>query len=253
MATVTWPAELSPAQRRDVVSCARWSRLAYTAVPESSKTLNVTRVVCDGCDAHCFVFEEDGTLVITVRGTASAEDMLCDVRVVQSLLEDIPDVLVHAGFNLQFKALSRIVNQRVIAHLVRGGKLICTGHSLGAGVAALFAVSYGIRFPQKVSYYGFGSPRQGNVVFMELMRSTTSLAVIVKNLRDPVCACIPAICLPQRYEHAGLPVLIGRDPDPELPDLLYVGDHDIAKYVQNLEDSINHRSPAKKHSVCSIT
>lgn len=195
---ITWPAALSERVRKDVVRCGTVSQMAYgNRIAESPKTLHVTHVVCEGCDARCLVFQDrEGSLVVAVRGTASAEDMLCDVRVVQSLLEGIPDVFVHAGFNLQFEALNQVVRQRLYTHLAQGGKMICTGHSLGTGVAAIFAVAYAIRFPVKVSYYGYGSPRQGNAVFTELMRTTTSSAVIVKNLRDHVCACILAICLP---------------------------------------------------------
>lgn len=208
-------------------------------------------VSCEGCDAQCLIFDGVGALVIAVRGTTSAEDMLCDVRVVQTLLEDIPDALVHRGFNIQFKALSRAVHGRIMAHLLGGGDLVCTGHSLGAGVAALFAVSYGVRFPGHVSYFGYGSPRQGNAVFMQLMKSTTTLAVEVKNLRDPVCASIPAFCLPSRYEHAGVPLQIGSDPSPDMPNLLFVCDHDIASYIENLEAGTLRAK--KSGNLCVVT
>lgn len=202
--------------------------------------LNVAFADCKECDAQSIIFDHtDGTLVVAVRGTNSAEDMLCDIRVRQTLLEDIPDVFVHEGFNIHFKALSGIMNTRIIRHLTAGGRLVCTGHSLGAGVAALFAVSYGIRFPGHVSYFGYGSPRQGNTVFSQLMMSQTSLAIIVKNMRDPVCASIPAICLPSQYEHAGTPLHIGSDPSPDMPDILHIGDHKIVKYIENLE-SVPH-------------
>lgn len=235
-----WPANLSQEQRKLVIDCAKWSRMAYSdgkqKVNDEPVLLNVTYIDCKECDAQSMIFDHsDGSLVIAVRGTNSAQDMLCDVRVVQTRLEDIPDVLVHKGFNIQFKALSSLMNKRIMKHLIAGGKLVCTGHSLGAGVAALFAVSYGIRFPGHVSYFGFGSPRQGNSVFSQLMASQTSLAIIVKNLRDPVCASIPALCLPLQYEHAGTPLLIGSDPSPDLPDLLHIGDHDIIRYIENLE------------------
>lgn len=219
------------------VQCAQWSNMAYASSCDS--LTNASYVECDGCDADCVIFDADKHLVIAVRGTTSKEDMFCDVHVVQTLLEDIPDVLVHSGFNMQYKALSSVVNQRVMKHLVEGGSLICTGHSLGAGVAALFAVSYGIRFPQKVSYYGFGSPRQGNRVFKQLMASTTLTSISVKNQRDPVCASIPSVCLPSRYEHAGLRVCIGTDPFPYLPNILFLRDHDIAEYITHLEETMS--------------
>lgn len=241
---VAWPASLGKEDRQKVRDCAHWAQLAYS--DEVSTTSgnepflqgsNLTNVRCEVGDAQCLIFDApDGTLVVSVRGTTSPEDMLCDICVVQTVLEDLPDVKVHAGFNVQYKGLSKVVNSRIMRHLTQGGNLICTGHSLGAGVAALFAVAYGIRFLGSVSYFGFGSPRQGNETFGHLMQTSTSTALIVKNLRDPICACIPAVCLPSRYEHAGVPVYIGEDPFPDVPNILNLADHDIAKYVTNLED-----------------
>lgn len=211
-------------------------------MPNNQMT-NITYVTCEGCDAQGIIFTaSDGDLVLAVRGTTSAMDMLCDVQVLQTSLESIPEAFVHDGFNDQFKALSSIMNARIIEHLLAGGQLVCTGHSLGAGVAALFAVSYAVRFPGKVSYFGYGSPRQGNAVFRKLMSSKTALAIIVKNNRDPVCASIPAVGLLSRYAHAGSLMLIGEDPCPNLPDLLHVQDHDIARYIENLQDTLPSKS-----------
>lgn len=248
-----WPTNLSSEQRKHIVQCATWSQMAYSDKPEGQapgspdnsmmNMTNLTYVSCEGCDAQGIIFNtNDGELVLAVRGTTSAMDMLCDVQVLQSLLESIPEAFVHDGFNDQFKALSSITNTRITQHLLAGGQLVCTGHSLGAGVAALFAVAYAVRFPGKVSYFGYGSPRQGNAVFSQLMSSKTLLAISVKNNRDPVCASIPAI---GRYTHAGLPMMIGEDPCPDLPDLLHIQDHDIAKYVENLQQD---RTPSSKKS-----
>lgn len=239
MTTISWPQSLSGRQRQTVLDCAKWSQMAYLdTVPASSDMTSVTQVACEDCDAQCLVFDAKNVLIVAVRGTTSAEDMLCDVRVVQTLLDDIPDVLVHRGFNVQCRAIVKVIDERVVGHLRTGGELICTGHSLGAGVAALIAVSYAVKYPGQVSYFGYGSPRQGNKVFMQLMQSTTSLAIVVKNLRDPVCASIPAICMPSRYEHAGLHIAIGTDPTPHVPNIVFIQDHDIAGYVENLQATV---------------
>lgn len=253
-----WPTNLSCEQRKRVIQCAKWSQAAYldeqvdhASEPRTDMT-DMTYVTCEGCDAQGIIFNaSDGALVIAVRGTTSAMDMLCDVQVLQTLLEDIPDVFVHDGFNDQFKALSGVTNARIIAHLQTGGELVCTGHSLGAGVAALLAVSYAIRFPGKVSYFGYGSPRPGNAVFSQHMVSHTSLAIIVKNKRDPVCASIPAVC----YTHAGALMLIGADPFPDLPNILHIQDHDIARYVKNLKEKLPDEASttkSKNQRQCSI-
>lgn len=231
-----WPLHLTPEQRKRVIECAKWSKVAYSdVVADGPEMKNVSMISCDDYDAQGILFNAvDGSLVLAIRGTTSAEDMMCDVQVVQSLLDGVKDLYVHDGFNDQFKALSKVVNERVSKHLLGGGELVCTGHSLGAGVAALFAVSYGIKFKGKVSYFGYGSPRQGNDVLRQLMASQTSFAISVKNNRDPVCGSVPAICLPSKYAHAGGKMHIGTDPCPEIPLLLYVRDHDISRYIAHL-------------------
>lgn len=235
---VAWPTTFSNEQKQAVIDCSRWSLLAYSGPSSDVHVLgikNLTTITCD-CGAHCKIFETlDGTLVVSVRGVDNPEDMLCNAQPKQIQLDDNPDVLVHESFHSQFKALSMILNFRIIRHLTQGGNLICTGHSFGAGVAALFAVHYGFQFLGSVSYFGYGSPRQGNAVFGHLMQTTTSMAVIVKNQRDPVCACIPQICLPATYEHAGSPIYIGEDPSPNIPNHLYIGDHDILNYIKNIQ------------------
>lgn len=236
---IAWPAGFTSTQRQDVVRAAKWSRMAYSHDNSDSPGLtHVTQTKCTQCDADCITFgADDDTLVVAVRGTDSPGDMLCDVQLSQTLLdhERMPDVLVHTGFHTQFRALLSVVDQRVTQHLQGGGKLVCTGHSLGAGVAALFAVWYGVRFPAHVSYFGFGSPRQGNYKFANLMQSSTVTAIMVKNHRDPVCSSILPTRLLMNYGHAGLLISIGKDLFPDVPNLLFIQDHDIQLYVENLE------------------
>lgn len=244
-----------------MIQCATWSQMAYSDKPvgQTPELTKMTYLTCEGCDAQGIIFDvtDGGALVLAVRGTTSAMDMLCDVQVLQTLFDGMPDVFVHDGFNDQFKALNGITDTRITEHLLAGGQFVCTGHSLGAGVAALFAVSYAVRFPGKVSYFGYGSPRQGNAVFSQLMSSRTLLAIIVKNQRDPVCASIPAVRLPSRYSHAGTLMMIGTDPSPGLPDPSHIRDHDIARYIQNLQDKSPGAGPTTEpercpHSQCSI-
>lgn len=244
---ITWPLDMTLPARQLVVKAATWSRMAYTSAPMFP---NVRRVDVAESDAHCLVLGpethgDDRLLVIAVRGTTSYMDAICDVEVNQVLLDAEEDgmcarAMVHGGFHKQFVDLNASIHLDVTRHLVTGGRLWCTGHSLGAGVASLFAVHYGARFPEgQVAFSGYGTPRSGNAAFSQLMQVSTSSAVCVKNHRDPVCASIPPVCihvssLSLCYEYAGKPVCIGHDPQPDLANPLFIRDHDIATYVRNL-------------------
>lgn len=227
---------MTASERRTVVDAATWSHMAY-----GSGKANVTYFSCEDCDAQCILLQPGGgVLVVAVRGTTSVEDVLCDIEFLQTPLLEADEqdrVMVHSGFDRQYRGLHAGVDAAITKHLVGGGTLVCTGHSLGAGVAALFAVCFGMRFPGKVSYFGYGSPRQGNVKFSALMRSSTSMAVAVKNHRDPVCSVIPQMCLPLRYEQAGVVLCIGHDPHPDVPNPLFLRDHDILGYISSLTHS----------------
>lgn len=212
---VDWPPNLTSLQRDQIVQGATWSQQAYT----------LSDADCASCDASCRLFSppmSQGSLVIAVRGTHTLLDALCDLEVNQVPLDDDTDqAMVHAGFHRQFIGLRSIIDKRVMDHLRTGGTLMCTGHSLGAGVASLFAGYYGRRFPGhgQASFCGYGTPRSGNAAFAALVEQSTSMAVCVRNQRDPVCSSIPPLAC---YRHAGDEVNIGHDPSPDVPDVLCI-------------------------------
>lgn len=232
------PPDLTLPQLHTVVAAATWSMRAYSATGDA----RVHRFECASCDAHCIVFSTDiptpDTLVVSVRGTASAKDMLCDLEVGQTCLTDcVQGVQVHTGFHRQSQALASLADAVIQEHMrsSASASVIFTGHSLGAGVASVMAAVYSLSFPGRVAFAGFGTPRSGNAALVQLIHSNTTMAVCVKNRRDPVCSCIPRTRFPVDYEHAGRVLCIGNDPFPDIPDPLFLRDHDISAYVRHLD------------------
>ena len=74
--------------------------------------------------------------------------------------------LVHFGFA---QALDKVYD-KIIDQIDRldttGLKIICTGHSLGAALATIFASRYDAKY-----LYTFGSPRVGNKDFVKEMNN----------------------------------------------------------------------------------
>lgn len=241
---IFWPDEFTVLQKELVVHAAHWSRLAYkVAVTKPEDVIHLTdfsirpitnleRFECPKTDAFCIIFNSDEkSLVVATRGTSSAEDVLCDLELEQTVFApERSDVLVHSGFHAQFIDLKAAIDTRVLAHLEAGGHLICTGHSLGAAVASIMTLAYALRFPKHVSFIGLGTPRPGNDAFAILMKQFSTTAYCVKNKRDPVCALVPSLW----YAQVGQEICIGHDEFPNIPDPLYWGDHRISEYIQNL-------------------
>lgn len=242
-----WPAcvGLSSDQVALVIKAAVWCKMAYTpnaCLADPSYNDATTHQDANG-DAVCIVFKPECTqgtsamLVVAVRGTHTFGDVISDLEVLQVPLDERhPHIYVHAGFAKQAQVLSTLAGPRILAHLASGGKVLCAGHSLGAGVASIMAANYGLSFPGHVSFIGYGTPRQGNAAFAEVLAtpSLVSSAICVRNHRDPVCSSIPPMCFPFEYHHAGRELCIGEDPFPDIPDLVYVRDHDIAAYIADL-------------------
>lgn len=239
MVNITWPTTLTALQRSMIVDASEWASMANW--PRHDLQTGVMAVECQGCDAHCIMFELDpenahahSTLVIAIGVTRSLDEMPYDFKTSCKLPGVTDSVRVHSTFHAQFLALDDVIGKWILKHVVSGDVLF-TGHGLGAPVAAIFAVSYGVKFTDKISYSGYGSPRPGNEAFADLMLCSTRLAVFVKNHRDPVCSIIPASDLPMHYAHAGQVIQIGYDPTPDLPDPIFNADHNILNYIENLK------------------
>ena len=147
---------------------------------------------CSASDAQAYAFKMGpcDPLILACRGTSSVQDALVDIslQLVPFVFADgnpRTGVSVHRGFCEQFNGIMPQVDELYKGHLAGGGTLLCTGHSLGSGVAALAALYYGQLYPGKVSYVGFGTPRVGNGEFVKMFNSVIKDPVRVCNGRDP--------------------------------------------------------------------
>ena len=122
----------------------------------------------------------------------------------------------------------------VYESFIGGPPLVLCGHSLGAGFSSIGALVYSLRFDSKgVSWSGFGCPRVGNKVWASIFNSRIVNGTRCKQGRDPVDSIIPPII----YRHVGNTyVHIGRsDPFEDISLMIDICDHDISKYVANLQ------------------
>jgi hypothetical protein len=80
----------------------------------------------------------DGHFVVACRGTTDISDALTDLNFIQRTMTLTPGA-AHAGFLDRAKTIPLEYFRRL---LVRGERVVLTGHSLGGAVASLLALRY---------------------------------------------------------------------------------------------------------------
>jgi hypothetical protein len=124
--------------------------------------------------------------IVAFRGTEpnKIEDFIADLRARPVVWPG--GGRVHAGFLAAYQAVHAPL-QAALDQLPSTGRLIFTGHSLGAAVATLAAAEFRARQPELVT---FGSPRVGDAGFAELLQGLPVQRVV--NCGDIVTRVPPA-------------------------------------------------------------
>ncbi|EIW83509.1 alpha beta-hydrolase [Coniophora puteana RWD-64-598 SS2] len=116
-------------------------------------------------------------LVVVFRGSRDLNHILVDTEAVLTPLSvpglsDIAGAEVHSGFQFAFNSVAEIVLDAVKDELKEhsGYELVVTGHSLGAAIASIAAVSLKSSFPRtNVRLFTFGQPRTGNAAYADIV------------------------------------------------------------------------------------
>jgi pimeloyl-ACP methyl ester carboxylesterase len=155
--------------------CAEMSRLAYADRPTVEAKLSAggfefkqwiggetreQRGATDGTDGFIAVRSDGQVAVLAFRGTESnkPEDILTDAMTASVPWKHGGEV--HRGFARAYG----LVRDKIVEALKQApGRLLITGHSLGAGIATLAAADLTERDRMLIT---FGSPRVGNETFV---------------------------------------------------------------------------------------
>ena len=120
--------------------------------------------VLPGAVAHYVALQKDQKVaVVGVKGTSGLEDLLTDCcgQVVSQTVEG-SDIRCHEGIWLASKRLAEDLDPLVSELLIPSGyRMVLTGHSLGAGTAALTGLILRSKYPElrdDLQVYAFASP-----------------------------------------------------------------------------------------------
>jgi triacylglycerol lipase len=153
-----------------------------------------------------FVATRPGAVFVSIRGTESAGEWLCDFEAVPTACK-AQSGTVHEGFWKVYEVIRDSAVQGLQGALRPGDDVFVTGHSLGAALAILFA-NDAVSVTPNVQVCTFAGPRTGLGDFVDSYNKRLPGTLRVANRWDivpnvPVPA--PPLCL---YEHVGtlLPV-----------------------------------------------
>lgn len=183
-----------------------------------------------GATEYCINIS-DSICTIVFRGTDTAEEWRSNFAFCR---KKIPygnansDVRVHEGF---ISAYSSTLVRKRIHELVpkRPCRVIVTGHSRGAALAALCALDLQYNFPYlDIEAYLFGCPRIGNGAFARSYNKRVCKTLRVQNGNDIVTKLPPAF---MGYRHVGICVNIGKI---RLPFSVSFSSHIPGEYYRKL-------------------
>lgn len=189
------------------------------------------------------LFESDQECVAAYRGSDSFQDFMDDVRIQTNQHCDHGDEFLRE-FLLSFDEIDELVHDKIEKALkgenCKNKKLYFTGHSLGAAMALIAPIKYGIRDFEKI--ITFGGPR---VCCWEYPMSVDKIIRVV-NEKDPIPALPEPVEVSQLY-HCGPHILtlpsrkVMNDYEwPPLSENYDLFDHGISHYISNLMKYINH-------------
>ena len=147
-----------------------------------------------------FVAKRPGAVFVSIRGTETPGEWLCDFEAVPTTSELDGGGTVHEGFQKVYEVIRENAFAGLTQAMQPGDQLFVTGHSLGAALATLFAYDAAAQIPN-VQVCTFAGPRTGlgNFVASFNQRVPNSLRIvnrwdIVPNVPVPA----PPLCL---YKH----------------------------------------------------
>lgn len=128
----------------DLTLALGFSSLVYFSnnfIIKKVSALNYPYKILEYKDMKCLIVETDHSIFIAFRGTETSR-WLNWKRILNIIPRTFMDNLkVHGGFQLYFKEYMSYVNE-FIESINRPKKIIFTGHSLGAALAALYNIHY---------------------------------------------------------------------------------------------------------------
>jgi len=138
-------------------------------------------------DTQCYIFSNNSSLFVCFRGTSCLQDVKADLDI--SLLDinfGSSTCKVHSGFYKQYISIADVLFKHILVNLHFNELIIC-GHSLGGALATLATLDLIHKLPNcNIQCITFGSPRVGNIDFVNLYNEKIKKSYRIVNHKDPI-------------------------------------------------------------------
>ncbi|KAH8663945.1 Alpha/Beta hydrolase protein [Xylariales sp. PMI_506] len=168
-----------------VISCSDGTCPDVTA---AGATVSATFLGTD-TDAEGFVAVDktNDLIVVSFKGSHSIRNWITDILFLQESCDLVSGCEVHSGFYEAWQEIATQVEKALAAAVAANPTypIIFTGHSLGAAIATL-GVAYVRNLGYSIDLYTYGSPRVGNLNFVEYVTNQAGAENRVTHYDDPV-------------------------------------------------------------------
>ncbi|ORY71721.1 putative triacylglycerol lipase precursor [Pseudomassariella vexata] len=186
-----------------VVTCGNSTCDDVTA---SGATIFATLTSAEFTDAQGFVAVDPvkEVIVLSLRGSASVRNWITDFIFTQKACDLVSGCLVHTGFSVAYAEIKETLAAAIAAATAANPSygIVFTGHSLGAAVSTL-AAAYLRDAGYAIDIYAYGSPRVGNLAFVEYVTVQAGAENRITHYDDPVPR-LPPIVLNYRHTSSEL-------------------------------------------------
>ncbi|KAH6845495.1 Alpha/Beta hydrolase protein [Chaetomium sp. MPI-CAGE-AT-0009] len=171
----------------------------------------------------------DKKIVVAFRGSTSVRNWIADFIFIQVPCDLGSGCLAHTGFYASWgEVASRVLDGiRAATKANPTYKVVVTGHSLGGAVATL-ATAYIRKAGIAADLYTYGSPRVGNLPFVEYITKQAGAEYRITHTDDPVPR-LPPILL--NYRHVSPEYWI----DPGTDDVVSLDEVDYCAGYSNIK------------------
>ncbi len=188
--------------KNEAILCAKLAKSAYGRPYKGDDFQLTAKFENPGSDTQGILgIANNRTFVVAFRGSEETgiTDWITDAKFIQAEFpySKTKNLMVHQGFLEAYQTVREAVISAVNDNPHK--RVICTGHSLGAGLATLCALDIQNNVSGKMTYcYTFGSPKTGNTQFATAYNQNVKQTFRFVNGSD----IVPSVP-PGDYKHVG--------------------------------------------------